>query len=362
MRMSRCLLPLACLVLVLHQWGCAVKQPGLTERLSPEAALRSMPSSSQGLRSWRDLEPSILESLVYVRKKNPGEPAIVHTEFTTQGEVTWERLERGLTLLVELLPKLDATPELLLEHFVWVPVRPDVLLTGYYEPFLEASLIPHPDYPHAIYAPPPGLEKGVPHHSRAEIDFQGALAGQGLEIAWAKDLVDVYFLHVQGSGRLVLPDGEVKHVLYAGTNQHEYVGLGRALIDRGHATKEEMSMQKIREILAAYPEKRVELLSLNPKYIFFKISDAGPFGASGAVLTPMVSVAVDRGHLPLGAIMAVRGDLPDGSLFSGLTLAQDTGTMRRNHLDLFCGAGEKAAALAGKMRGRAAAWLLLPRR
>lgn len=357
----RRLLLLLCLFMAFGQWGCAAREQGLTERLSPARVLQSMPSSSQDLRSWRDLAPAIEQSLVYVRKRPPMELAVAHAELPGQGEVTWARLERGLTLLLELLPKLDARPGLLLEHFIWAPVFPDVLLTGYYEPYLEASLTPHPEYPYAIYAPPPDLEKGAPHHSRAEIDFGGSLAGQGLEVAWAKDLVDVFFLHVQGSGRLLLPDGEVKHILYADTNQHEYVALGRELIDRGYATREEMSMQKIREILAAYPEQRAELLSLNPKYIFFSVSDSGPFGASGAVLAPMVSVAVDRAFLPLGAILAVRGDLPDGRLFSGVTLAQDTGTMRRNHLDLFCGAGDAAAALAGKMRGRAAAWLLLPR-
>lgn len=322
-----------------------------------EIALQS-PGRAQGLISWTEFAPALKRSLRYVRLRPDEQRAAAWP-----GE-DWRCLESTLEHLLELLPRLDAEPELLLSEFAWHKVEPDVLLTGYYEPFLEASLTPHPDYPHPIYAQPPWLEPGDPALARASIQ-QGALAGRGLEIAWAKDPVDVFFLHIQGSGRLLLPDGSQKHVLYAGSNGHEYVSLGRELIERGYASREEMSMQKIRQILAEYPQQRETLLALNPKYIFFNLGDDGPFGATGAELTPMVSCAVDKDYIAMGSVLAVSGELPQGARtprITGLLLAQDTGTMERNHLDLYCGSGPDAAALAGRMKGRAAAWVLVSRR
>ncbi len=358
-RVSRFLAGLLLLALLIS--GCAARQVGLTRRIEPGRAILDLSAKRQKLTSWADLKPALESSLAYVRRQHASESVFGKGGLDTPCQVTWKRLERGLLLLLELLPRLEGEPELLRERFIWVPVNPDVLLTGYYEPYLEASLAPRPDYPYPLYAMPADVKKGRPYYSRADIDFNGALKGRGLEIAWAKDLVDIFFLQVQGSGRLLLPDGQEKHILYAGTNQHPYVSLGKKLVERGYAPKEKMSMRKIRDILAENPEQREELLSLNPKYIFFQLKDTGPYGSTGAVLTPMVSVAVDRTYIPYGSALMVRGDLPDGHVFNGLVLAQDTGTMKRNHLDLFCGAGPEAAGLAGRMRGRAAAWMLLPR-
>lgn len=350
------LLLLACFALA--AFGCAKQPP------APQEVVRRSPGVAQGLGSWMELAPAIAGSLRYVRNR-PGEQRAVSAPWLP---VTWHCLETTLEHLQELLPRLDAEPGLLAREFVWRRIEPDVLLTGYYEPFLEASLTPHPAYPYPLYAKPPGMAPADPALTRAAIDGRGALAGKGLELAWAKDPVDVFFLQVQGSGRLLLPDGTTKRILWAGSNGHEYVSLGRELIERGYATRDEMSMQKIREILAAHPDKRDELLFLNPKYIFFRLSDEGPFGATNAKLTPMVSCAVDREYTPLGSVLAVSAELPEVAEYAwpqelwGVLLAQDTGTMERNHLDLFCGAGPQAAALAGRMSGRAWAWVLLSRR
>lgn len=230
---------------------------------------------------------------------------------------------------------------------------------------MEASFRPSPRYSWPIYAEPSWLNDGDPGYTREQIDYNGALKGKGLELAWVRDPVDLFFLHVQGSGRLRFPDGETSCVLYAGTNGHPYFAVGRELVERGYAAPEDMSMQKIREILSRDPRLIREILSLNRKYIFFRLAERGPFGASGALLTPMVSAAVDRNYIPMGAVMAVEADLPDPNNKSralrGLILAQDTGTMQNKHVDLFCGAGEKAAYTAGRMRGRAKINILVSR-
>lgn len=327
---------------------------------SPEAIARELSLSTQQLKSWNELAPGLRRSLQYLDSK-PAEQLACDSAAL---RVTWGKLRLTAQKLLELLPQLDAHPELLAEKFTWKKVEPSVLFSGYYEPYIEASLTPQPGYRYPLYNPPHDLARRKPHFDRAAIDYRGALKGKGLEIAWAKDPIDLFFLHIQGSGKLVLPDGSVRHVRYAGTNGAPYVALGRKLIEMGYMTREEMSMQKTRELLLKHPDKMQEWFSLNPKYVFFKMAEDGPYGAMGALLTPMASVAVDRSYIPLGSIMAVRADLPGfggqaTERFAGLVLAQDTGTMKQNHLDLFCGSNEKAIHQAGHMKGQAYAHVLV---
>jgi len=327
---------------------------------SPEVLSRQLSPRTQNLNSWRDMAPGLRRSLSYLA----GKPADQLACDAQHLRLTWGQMRATAQKLLELLPQLDAHPELLAAHFALKKIEPDCLLSGYYEPYIEASLTPQPGYRYPIYAPPHDLSRRKPYFDRAAIDYRGALKGKRLEIAWAKDPIDVFFLHIQGSGRLVLPDGAVKHVLYAGANGQPYVGLARKLIDMGLMTREEMSMQKTRALLQAHPDKMQEWLSLNPKYIFFKLSDSGPYGAMGALLTPMVSAASDKYYIPLGGVMAVQADLPGfggqaAERFAGLVLAQDTGVMKQNHLDLFCGSGEKAIHQAGHMKGRAMVHVLV---
>jgi membrane-bound lytic murein transglycosylase A len=217
----------------------------------------------------------------------------------------------------------------------------------------------------------------VPYHDRETIDSGGALEGKGLEIAWVQDPADIFFLQVQGSGRLIMPDGTEKHVLYAGKNGREYVSLGRVMKERGLLPADGISMQSIRAYLAAHPEKERELLNTNPSYVFFRLSDDGPYGSINQVLTPWVSLATDRATLPLGSAMlfSVPRPLPatvqqhgtDGRAyaeqpFTGIGLAQDTGGAIKEHrIDLFSGSGELAEFVAGHLAARGSVYLLLPR-
>lgn len=162
-------------------------------------------------------------------------------------------------------------------------------------------------------------------------------------------------LQIQGSGRLILPDGAVKHILYAGKNGLKYVSLGKELIQRGLLPKEGMSMQKIRTFLTEHPDLVQELLTTNPSYVFFRIDDEGPFGSMGVPLTPMASVATDGKVLPMGSLALLSTRLPIQGTdtkqpMSSIVMAQDRGgAIKGTRMDLFCGSGSEAEFLAGHL-------------
>lgn len=339
--------------------------------------------SSQGVESFAALAPALEKSLAYVSKR-PAEGLAVSVKGL---RLTWGQLRITLEDLVARLPLIDQDRSVLGRDFVWYAFKPNTLITGYYEPLIEASRDKDPAYPYPLYRVPDDMlradlgrfhprwkgqklyyrmtENGIkPYYDREDIDFKGALANKGLELAWAKNLVDVFFLHIQGSGRLNFKDGTVKHILYAGKNGRQYVSLGRVLINKGYMTKDQVSMQSIRSFLESRPDIMHELLAENPSYVFFRLADQGPFGAMGCSLTPMVSIAVDRRYVPFGAVMAMTAGLP-GTLdgFAGLVTAQDTGgAIKKDHIDLFCGSGPKAEYLAGHMDDRGKLRLLVSKR
>lgn len=201
-----------------------------------------------------------------------------------------------------------------------------------------------------------------PYESRAEIE-KGALARQHLAFLWVDDPVDAFFLQIQGSGRVRLPDGSMVQVGYDGQNGQPYVPIGRLLVERGALTKDQVSMQAIRAWIKANPAAGEALMAENPSYVFFReMSGDGPIGAEGAVLTPGRSLAVDRSFVPLGLpIFIVAGDGPDR--LERLMVAQDTGGAIRGPVrgDVFWGFGPEAAARAGAMKIRGEYYLLLPK-
>ena len=250
--------------------------------------------------------------------------------------------------------------------------------TGYYEPEIPGCRTPQPGCEVPVYRKPADLleanpatgersrgrldEAGnyVPYHDRAAIE-DGALAGRGLELAWVADPVDLFFVQVQGSGRLRLPDGNVMRIGYAGQNGRGYVAIGRLLRERG-ILQLPISMQRIREWIAANPEAGRALMRENPSYVFFQeLTGPGPLGALGRPVTPRATVAADPKFVPLGAPVLLAG--MDNPQANGLWVAQDTGGAIRgaNRFDTFWGAGAEAATIAGSMLSRGRACLLLPR-
>ncbi|QYU68562.1 MltA domain-containing protein [Leptolyngbya sp. 15MV] len=197
----------------------------------------------------------------------------------------------------------------------------------------------------------------------------GGLDGRAPIIAWVDSRVDAFFLEIQGSGRVRLPDGGLLRVGYAGWNGHPYWAIGRGLLERGVLTRETISMQAIRAWLIGAPStEALALMARNPSYGFFRrvdlADDEGPIGALGVPLVPMRALAVDRAHVPFGLPVWVDGQDPiTGAPLRRLTVAKDTGGAIRGtaRADLFTGWGAEAAERAGRMRDPARLWVLLPR-
>ncbi len=269
-------------------------------------------------------------------------------------------------------------------HFETVQVADGkAFATGYYEPEIAGSRTRRPGYDVPIYARPSDLvdvdlgtfsdplagksirgrvdgTKLVPYHDRTAIE-QGALAGRGLEIAWAADPVELFFLQIQGSGRLRLPDGGVMRIGYASQNGRDYTGIGKLMLDRGLLKPGQASMQGIMAYLRANPAQGTAIMRENKSYVFFReLTGAGPLGALGVPVTALATVATDPKFVPLGAPVFLSMDRQDAN---GLWVAQDTGGAIKgsNRFDTFWGAGDDARAIAGGMAARGTAWLLLPK-
>ena len=264
-------------------------------------------------------------------------------------------------------------------NFDWVRVgKGEAFATGYYEPEIAGSRTPAPGFPVPIYRVPDDLTRDtlpdgkrgrgrvdhegffVPYYTRAEID-DGALAGRGLEIAWAVDPVELFFLQIQGSGRVKLPDGGVMRIGYADQNGREYVAIGRLLRERNLLPTGGATMQAIVDWLHTHPDEGRALMRENLSYIFFKeLTGAGPLGALAVPVSASDSVAADPAFVPLGAPVFLTLDRSEAN---GLWVAQDTGGAIKgaNRFDTFWGAGSDAARTAGGMSAKGSALILLPK-
>jgi membrane-bound lytic murein transglycosylase A len=263
------------------------------------------------------------------------------------------------------------------------------LFTGYYEPSLRGALVRSGPYQTPLRARPDDLVmvdlgafredlKGRRIAGRVEggrlrpYEDRGAIAAgklppaQDQAIVWVDDPVAAFFLHIQGSGRVVLPDGQTLSVGYVGQNGHPYYAIGRELIARGILTKESVSLQSIREWLLANPDQAESLMNLNKSYVFFRTLEGdSPLGGEGLPLTPGRSLAIDRSKIPYGVPVWVDIAPPvEGEPgLRRLMVAQDTGGAIRGAVrgDVFWGYGDRAEYLAGHMKSQGRAWLLLPR-
>lgn len=254
-------------------------------------------------------------------------------------------------------------------------------VTGYFEPEIAGSRTRQPGFDVPIYRRPPDLvdvdlgqfsddlkgksvrgkvqgTKLVPYDERAAI-VDGSLAGRGLEIAWAADPVEFFFLQIQGSGRLRLPDGNVMRIGYESQNGRGYTGIGKLMKDRGLIT--DGSMQGIVRYLRENPEEGKKIMNENKSFVFFReLTGAGPLGAMGFPVVGEASVAVDPRFVPLGAPVWLSLDRAEPN---GIWVAQDTGGAIKgaNRFDSFWGAGDRARAIAGGMAARGSALIFLPK-
>ncbi len=237
------------------------------------------------------------------------------------------------------------------------------LFTGYYEPVLRGSRKRHGPYQWPVYALPDDVQKGEPYFTREAID-QGALAGRHLEIAWVDDRAALFFMHIQGSGRIALDSGEHIRVNFAGKNNQPYVALGRVLIDAGELNKDDVNMFSLREWLHTHPGQAPDMMWKNPSYVFFKEmpSSGEPPGAEGVALMPMRSLAIDSHLYPYGLPFYLNAELPGGQPLSRLMIAQDTGGAIRGVVrgDVYFGGGAAAEQLAAYMKAEGQFTALVP--
>ena len=266
----------------------------------------------------------------------------------------------------------------------------DGFFTGYYEPVVEGSRTPSDIYTTPLYRRPPDMStqrlrrsggKGkagkrvvkrttAPYYDRAQIE-DGVLDGRGLEIVWVKNPIDAFFAEIQGSVRVRLDDGKVIRLNYADKNGHAYTAVGRFLIERGYVSREEISMQKIREYMEKFPEEGKKLRRENKSFVFFRETDLSEYeeaiGAQGISLTAARSIAVDRKLHTYGmpvfvnALLPIASEKPD-TWFRRLMIAQDTGgaIIGPARADIYLGAGDEAERAAGRFKHPGQFVMLVP--
>ena len=333
------------------------------------------------------LEHSIRQSIAYLRKMPP-EKEYVFGEDRYSAAHMIESLETFLAF-VGNRPSSKAVRRFLKKNYrVYRSSGKNgsrkVLFTGYYEPFLKGKEQKYGPYTVPVFGRPDDLVRIdlslfsqrfagetisgrlnnlslVPYFDRRQIEQDGLLQDRAPVLAWLKDPVDLFFLQIQGSGRIFLDNGKVLNVHYDSTNGHPYRSIGNLLIDEGKILKSEMSMQQIRAYLRAHPEERDTILFYNPSYVFFKLETEGPIGYLDVKLTPGRSIAVDYRLFPLPALAYIETEKPlvggSGEIirwekFSRFAVSQDTGGAIRGpaRSDLFWGNGTYAEIAAGHMQ------------
>ena len=369
------------------------------EAQHPEEALRQVRFLSHAFRDDMDrdsLTLAIRRNLEYLDRLNPG--TVFHYgphDFTIQQ--VRESQEAFLDLLSKGLDAGQLSREIRKKFRVYRATGrvgdASVLFTGYYEPMYEGSLASDETFKNPLYRPPDDLvridlslfsdkfkgesivariegKKVQPYYSRYQIEAEKALEGKALEIAWLKDPLDVAFLHIQGSGRLRLPDGRGVLVHYQASNGRPYRSIGRYMIEKGFLAREGMSMQAIRKYLTEHPEILNDVLNSNPSYVFFRQVEKGPLGSLGILLTPGRSVALDSRIFPKGALGFIscqkplvndQGDIISWTQFSRFVLNQDSGGAIKGagRADIFWGSGPYAELAAGHLQHEGELYILI---
>jgi membrane-bound lytic murein transglycosylase A len=342
------------------------------------------------------LEQAVIQSLTYWKNRSGDKKFVLGSQ-----EISKEDFLQSLTLFLEIIkenPNKDSRLKQIKTQFhLYRAVKNKeplpLLVTGYYEPTLQGSRNPTARFRYPVYGLPNDLffidlgkfskkyqsqklmariedNQVIPYYTRREIDLEGRLAGKNLEILWVDDPLKLFFLHIQGSGQVLLEDGSTVKLGYEGTNGHPYYAIGRELIRKGVVKPEEISLQSIYTYLINHPEEQTALLNLNPSYIFFQEVEGGPFGSLGLPLTPNRSAAADYKIFPPGGVAWLEGWKPQLDNrnqirswvpFGRWVCLQDSGGAIKgpSRLDLFWGSGEEAEIAAGHLRHPGSIFILL---
>ena len=350
---------------------------GLSPRAVPADTPRALrPVAESELPALLDvgdtasLREAIVQSLAWLARKPLRSKLDYGTRIVTVDD-QMRALERLLAFLVDD-PAPDAVEAFILEEFDVVRSigRGDgtMLVTGYHEPIVDASLTRSAEYRVPILAAPPSGPRVT--STRAEIE-SGRLGSATRPLAWARNPIDVFFMEVEGSGTLSLPDGNEIRVGYAGTNGRPYRSIARLLIDEGHIEREAMSMRALREWLEANPHHLTRVLHHNQSYVFFTRRSGPPVGSLGVPLTPGRSIATDPTIFPqgsLGFLLTQRPRRADGGEIawapvSRFVLSQDVGGVIRGpgRVDVFWGRGPDAELAASEMKQDGELYVLVPK-
>ena len=376
------------IVFTLVLFGCTPSaKKAVKENIMEPISSWSLPEFSDDM-GYNGLEHSILKSLSYL-KKIPADREFVFGQDRYNTDHMIVSLQQFLDFIQTQPSRQELNKFIQSNYRVYRSVGRDgwgeVLYTGYYEPHLRGSLIRAEEYQFPIYSRPEDLiaidlslfnekyngqkiigrytdqKTVVPYYERSAIDTEGVLEGRAEVLAWVEDPVDIFFLQIQGSGKVYLDNGEVINVGYQTTNGQPYRSIGKLLIDEEKISVEEMSMQKIREYLHNHPEEMDTVLNHNPSYVFFTIEPDGPLGNINVKLTPGRSIALDRRIFPKAALTFIQTEKPvidsTGQIHSWLpftrfALNQDTGGAIRGpgRADLFWGNGPYAEIAAGHLK------------
>ena len=346
--------------------------------------------------TYDGLENAILKSLTYLRKK-PTDKSFRFGEDHYSAAHLITSLEFFLDY-IQKAPSQNELSQFILSNFlVYRSVGSDgngrVLFTGYYEPFLQGRLEKDAIYKYPVYTKPRDLvtidlslfspdlkgktiigrvadQQILPYYDRDQIDFDNVLANKADVLAWVEDPIDLFFLHIQGSGKIFTGTAKPMNVHYHTSNGRSYRSIGKLLLEEGKIKKEQMSMQSIRDYLRSYPEELKRVFSYNPSYVFFKFEEEGPLGFLDVKLTPGRSLALDRHIFPLGALTFIEtsapltdgeGQIREWTHLYRFVLNQDTGGAIRGpgRADLFWGNGPYAEIAAGHLQHTGSVYFLV---
>ncbi len=340
---------------------------------------------------------AVNNSLEYYKKFNRDKEFVFGLK-----KIKKEDIENAFIKFASFLEKNPQEKELKLyikKNFdVYVPVsyknKKNILFTGYYEPELFGSLVKTSKFSCPAYLLPENIlyvelgkfskkygkkkliarkegKKIIPYFTNEEIAFENVLKEEGKVLVWLKNRVALFFLQIQGSGKILLQNGDVMRVHYAGTNGHSYKSIGKYLIDNNKMSRENMSMQNLKKYLMNNPQEEREILSYNSSYVFFEEVEGGPFGALSQELTQGRSLACDLSIYPRGGLVYVQAKKPvmseeneikEWEDLERFMLVQDTGGAIKGYFrgDIFFGWGKYAETAAGKLAEKGKIFVLVP--
>ena len=366
--------------------------------IGPEDSLKAVPVSAMPqLKDDMDaasLACAIEQNIIYMMKTAPDSFFIYGEDSYFASDIL--EAQKKLLDFLRLNPSVEQLAEMISGQFKFYKAAGNmnaggrVLFTGYFEPEYEGRRGRDDVFRHPLHGTPDDIiytdltnfgydnkqivmrvegNRGLPYFTREEIAEKGAIDGRGIEIAWLKDPVDVAFLQIQGSGRLQLEDGSMVRVGYAGRNGRPYRSIGNILIEEGHVTGDDMSMQAIRVFLENNPDEVSRVLNYNQSYIFFRKLETPPVGSLGVLITPGRTIALDSRLFPKGALGFIvcqkpvadeTGRITGWEPFTRFVLNQDTGGAIKGagRADIFWGHGNYAELAAGHLKHEGELYIL----